>query len=212
MLHKRGALTEPEAKRLARQLLDALAHLHARRIIHRDVKPANLVLTAPVTYTQLLPRHTALKLIDFGLARRLPPADQPVHLVVDAGTRAYAAPELRSTSRLRLVSATPIPATCAAGVDCYSAGATVRELLTGTLPSLRGLRLRERPVLASVIRAVIARMRGSARRRVSVDFCAAVSVPARALVDGLMAPQIHARTTAAAALGHPWLVDCDDDD
>ena len=178
VLHKRGALSEPEARPLARQLLQALAHLHARRIIHCDVKPANLVLAAPVTYTEALPRGTALKLIDFGLARRLPPANEPVHFLVDVGTRAYAAPELRSSSRLRLASNAPVAASCAAGIDCYSAGASVRHVLTGAVPSFWGHRRTERRLLSSLLHSV---GRSRSPRRAPPTPYANLSAPARDL-------------------------------
>ena len=48
----------PEATRIAIAVLDALGHAHARRIVHRDVKPANIILT-----TERMP-----VLVDFGLA------------------------------------------------------------------------------------------------------------------------------------------------
>jgi len=57
-------LTLPDARRLLRELLTAVAFMHASDIIHRDIKPANLLLHADGT----------LKVCDFGLARVVPPA------------------------------------------------------------------------------------------------------------------------------------------
>jgi serine/threonine protein kinase len=72
-----------DCDRLARELLDALAHIHAVGILHRDVKPANIVVE---------PGGTA-KLIDFGIALpRDATALTSTGLVL--GTERYAAPEV----------------------------------------------------------------------------------------------------------------------
>src|SRR5262249_61636860 len=57
----------PEAVRIAAAVADALAHAHARLIIHRDVKPANILLGA----------DRAPVLVDFGLALGEAQADAP---------------------------------------------------------------------------------------------------------------------------------------
>jgi len=77
----RGRLPWPDLKGLLTRLLDALAHAHARGVIHRDLKLTNVLLTHP---------ERRAVITDFGLAqlRRDPDA---VHL--PAGTPAYMAPE-----------------------------------------------------------------------------------------------------------------------
>jgi eukaryotic-like serine/threonine-protein kinase len=72
-----------DAEKLAREMLDPLAHIHDVGILHRDVKPANIVLE---------PEGTA-KLIDFGIA--LPPdATALTSTGLVLGTERYAAPEV----------------------------------------------------------------------------------------------------------------------
>jgi len=102
--------------RLAVSLSAAIDHLHERGIIHKDIKPAN-VLVDPVA--------GRCWLRGFGIASKLPrerqPAEPPEFL---AGTLAYMAPE--QTGRMNRC------------VDCrsdlYSLGVTLYEMLTGTLP------------------------------------------------------------------------------
>lgn len=78
----RGPIPPTEAIDLARQLFDAVAYLHGRNIRHRDVKPANLVITS----------EGQLKLVDFGLA-----SEEEVERITRAnttfGTVSYAPPE-----------------------------------------------------------------------------------------------------------------------
>ena len=71
----RGGLTVDEVLRLGVQLADALAHVHARGMLHRDVKPGNIGFTS----------NGAVKLLDFGLTG----ADHHA-----AGTPAYLPPEV----------------------------------------------------------------------------------------------------------------------
>jgi len=88
-----GALPEDDILRFGEQVTDALAHAHARGIIHRDLKSANVIIT---------PDGRA-KVLDFGLAKRLSGEDQEgARTLTQAslttpgtltGTLAYMAPE-----------------------------------------------------------------------------------------------------------------------
>jgi serine/threonine protein kinase len=102
---------DPEwARRLARDVLGALSAAHAAGIVHRDVKPGNILLT---------PDGSA-KIADFGIATSLD-ADptSASHLI---GTPAYLAPE-------RLDGAPASPRS-----DLYSLGVVLYEALTGAKP------------------------------------------------------------------------------
>lgn len=101
------------------KLADALAHAHERGILHRDVKPANVLLT-----DDGLPM-----LLDFNLAAE---ADSPVSA---GGTPAYMAPE--ELAALKQGRRTPDPRS-----DLYSLGMVLAEMLTGTLPKLGAVDLR----------------------------------------------------------------------
>src|SRR5262249_37159212 len=81
-LAQRGRLEVDQAIRVVDGVLAALEALHAAGIVHRDVKPANVLLTGDGT----------VKLSDFGIARPLDAATLTVHGAV-LGTPAYLAPE-----------------------------------------------------------------------------------------------------------------------
>lgn len=100
----------PAAVSVLRQVLAALAHAHRLGVVHRDVKPANIVLSA----------DGAPKLADFGIARE---ADSDVTQAGELlGTPAFIAPEL-------LAGQTATPA-----ADQFSAGVVAYYLLTGRRP------------------------------------------------------------------------------
>jgi|GEM_PF-6752577 len=101
-----------EALRIVRQLAEALAYLHARRLVHRDVKPANIFVTA----------SGELRLIDFGLAAAAARAGAPGSPAAKARTPLYASPEMLSGTP-------PDPRD-----DVYSLGCVVYEVLTGRHP------------------------------------------------------------------------------
>lgn len=76
-----GRLAWPRLRQILLSVLDALAHAHARGVLHRDVKPSNVLLF----------RGGGVKLTDFGLARSLDPdGDDDTKI---GGTPAYMAPE-----------------------------------------------------------------------------------------------------------------------
>ncbi|XP_066386268.1 mitogen-activated protein kinase kinase 9-like [Miscanthus floridulus] len=114
----RGGAAFPEAAlaEVAAQALAGLAHLHARSVVHRDVKPANLLVSA----------DGEVKIADFGIAKVLSRAGD--HCAAYEGTAAYMSPERFDTERHG--HADP----CAA--DVWSLGVTVLELLMGRYPLL----------------------------------------------------------------------------
>jgi serine/threonine protein kinase len=102
--------------RIAIALASALARLHGRGIVHKDIKPAN-VLVDPAT--------GEVRLTGFGIASRLPRERQaPEPPEVIAGTLAYMAPEQTGRMNRSIDSRS----------DLYSLGVTFYEMLTGTLP------------------------------------------------------------------------------
>ena len=74
----RGALDEPDASAMLRQIIGALCHMHEREIVHRDLKSENVMLTAPLDDLRLSPiSGCVVKLLDFGLAREVRESPRP---------------------------------------------------------------------------------------------------------------------------------------
>jgi eukaryotic-like serine/threonine-protein kinase len=106
---KRGPMPVPRLVQATRDLVEALAYAHERNVLHRDVKPEN-VLVSP----------TGMKLADFGVARL--PDVQMTATGVLIGTPAYGAPE-----SLRRAEFTPAS-------DQFSLGVMLWELMKGQRP------------------------------------------------------------------------------
>jgi len=115
LVQQRGAQPEAVVLNWARQILDALVYLHANKIIHRDIKPHNMILTP----------DDRIMLVDFGLVKLFDPS-QPSTLTLlrGVGTPEYAPLEQYS----REVGHTDPRS------DIYAFGATLYTLLTGKSP------------------------------------------------------------------------------
>jgi serine/threonine protein kinase len=110
-LERRGKLPPAEAVTLAVQACSALEHAHAAGLVHRDVKPGNL----------LLRKDGTLKISDFGIARAAETTGITQAGTI-LGTAAYLAPEQAAGEEVT------------AAADLYSLGAVVYEALTGQPP------------------------------------------------------------------------------
>lgn len=113
-LTKYRQLSLEDAIRVGKDLLDALAHAHQQGIVHRDVKPDNIILT----------RNGAI-LLDFGIARAIAEAGQTslTKSGIAIGTSAYMSPE--QVSGLRDLDQRS---------DLYSVGCVLFECLAGRPP------------------------------------------------------------------------------
>lgn len=112
LLDEGPRLSPAQAAHVGRQVAAALAYAHARGLVHRDVKPANL----------LFDEHGIVRVGDFGLARALAEASwtEPAGTVV--GTARYSAPEQAGGGPLD------------ARADLYSLAVVLVEACTGEVP------------------------------------------------------------------------------
>ena len=108
-----GPLPEEKAIPLMTQILDAFSYAHEKQIIHRDIKPGNIILT---------PNGT-IKILDFGIARIIGDGNQQLTKTgVQLGTVYYMSPE--QVKGLKLDHR----------ADIYSLGVTFYQMLTGVQP------------------------------------------------------------------------------
>lgn len=111
LLNKRGALTLPEVIDIMTQLTDGLSHAHEAYIIHRDIKPQNIMIEDNGT----------VKITDFGIAMAVN-ATQFTQTNSVMGTVHYLPPEQANGKGATVKS------------DIYSLGILMYELLTGSVP------------------------------------------------------------------------------
>lgn len=116
-VNKRDGLPEREAIKCIRQIGSALLYLHTNKMLHLDVKPANIMRSDTTG---------ALKLIDFGLAKRyVDNGDPESSASLGSGTTGYAPLEQADASNEMEFSPS---------IDVYALGATYYKLLTAHVP------------------------------------------------------------------------------
>ena len=110
-MQKKGVMSHEEVLKCSGQILCALDHAHSKGIVHRDIKPQNIMLT----------RTGQVKVTDFGIAK-LPNAETVTMTDKAIGTVYYISPEQASGKTIDSRS------------DLYSLGVTMYEMATGELP------------------------------------------------------------------------------
>jgi serine/threonine protein kinase len=171
----RKFLNEDYGKAVFSQIARALFYLHSLNILHRDVKPENiLILNEPHPVTGL----PIAKLLDFGLSKDAGVDGSAAKTFV--GTPCYVAPEVEYTSR-GLGGTYGLPA------DCWSAGAVLYVMLVARFPEF------EQDITGKVV------------VRLPPALWDPISGAAKDLIRGLMNTNPAARLTMANVLQHPWL-------
>jgi hypothetical protein len=192
LLRTEGGLEPARAIAICRQVASALDAAHSRGLVHRDVKPSNV----------LLDDHEHAYLADFGLTRRL---DEPAPLGTDdrsIGTPAYLAPEQ--------LEGTPVDGRA----DVYALGCVLFECLTSAPPYLRASRLeiawahleeepprasKQRPGLPEAIDRVVSRAMAKDPQQRYPTCDALVTAAESALRLRRSAPPVRRRTAVLVA-------------
>jgi serine/threonine protein kinase len=134
-IDRQGPVAEGEMVAMANQLLDALAYCHRHKIIHRDVKPDNLIIQP----------NGEVVLVDFGLVKLWDPNNPRTQTAVQGmGTPEYTPPEQYGGN---LGHTDPRS-------DLYSVGATLYHALTGQAPPTATQRIAH-PEILTPIRAIV---------------------------------------------------------
>ena len=115
-LHERGVLPVDDVRRITREVADALAYAHERGVVHRDIKPDNILLDAATGRTMVT---------DFGIARAVSDIDSGrlTATGMAIGTPAYMSPEQAAGDR-----------EIDGRSDLYSLGVVTYQMLVGEPP------------------------------------------------------------------------------
>ncbi|GAB5357711.1 hypothetical protein AAMO2058_000397800 [Amorphochlora amoebiformis] len=183
VIEEHGALNEPTARFFFRQLCAGLQHCHARGIVHRDVKPENLVIAHDFT----------LKIVDFGLAVHVPPDGL---LRCGIGSLPYTAPEAYYSQLCEGQSDTQggyhgEPA------DVWSCGVVLYVMLTGHHPF-------QRPLLRSLGSAPHLQACNHFRALMRGDGYYSTPVGGRALLSEIFVLEPSKRPNLKSIAAHTW--------
>ncbi|KAI2640724.1 checkpoint kinase 2-like protein [Hypomontagnella submonticulosa] len=170
-------LTEAETRKLFIQLFQGIKYLHDRNIVHRDVKPENILL---------VDKELHVKLADFGLAKIIGEESFTTTL---CGTPSYVAPEILAEGRHRKYTK---------AVDIWSLGVVLYICLCGFPPFSDELTSRDFPyTLSQQIK--------SGRFDYPSPYWDSVGDPALDLIDHMLVVEPGKRFTVDQCLAHPWV-------
>lgn len=169
--------TEADASRNMSHLLSAIAHCHARSVVHRDVKPENLLYSNPNPNAELV-------LVDFGMAREFSHSEDKC-MSLQCGSPSYVAPEVLARS---------YDEKC----DVWSCGIIMHILLVGRTPFGNGA---DDEILSRV-----EQFDPSLDLALEEEDWQDVSKEAKDLLSALLERDPEKRLSPLQALNHPWIV------
>lgn len=171
-----GNYSEQDAAGIIRQLVDGVAYLHNKGIVHRDLKLENILL-------QNDSNDAPIKIADFGLSKCFAPNDV---LSTMCGSPQYVAPEI-------LLMSDGISDQYSPACDMWSVGVILFILLSGYSP------------FDDEVDAVLFSKIKSGKYDADDPVWDSVSAEAKDLIAGLLVVASSQRLTAQQALSHPWL-------
>ncbi|CAK4127858.1 unnamed protein product [Aphanomyces euteiches] len=171
-----GPFSEDRARNMMRDIVEAVAFLHDHGVIHKDLKPENVLLQ----FKDKRDNNLA-KLVDFGSAGPASPTTQD-----DIGTTVYLAPELQSQDG----------GPCTPAADVWSLGCILYIVLTGRHPfDLEG-NATEATIKNRIMRAKVSFKHAD---------CKGISPEAKDLITQLLQKDPSQRPSARDILQHPWM-------
>jgi serine/threonine protein kinase len=198
-LHKQGPVPEPMVQTITRQILHALAYLHARGITHRDIKPDNILISER--------DPLRVKLSDFGLSKCI--TDHETFLKTFCGTLLYCAPEIypgytdydKGETKKRRRLGDPSPKRYSERVDMWSFGAVLFHLLCNKPPVISDGENKAALMLTKIMTK-------------DIDFgplyALDISEEAVDFISGLLKRNPVLRPTPRACFQHAWLAEVAD--
>lgn len=120
VLKEEGTMEPGRALSIFQQIAEALRHAHEKNVIHRDIKPTNIILTRTESGVEIA------RIVDFGIAKVMPAANRETHDLTETG-EVFGSPHYMS------------PEQCLGFMldqrsDIYSLGCLMYEALTGDSP------------------------------------------------------------------------------
>mmetsp|Transcript_65444 Transcript_65444/g.182116 ORF Transcript_65444/g.182116 Transcript_65444/m.182116 type:complete len:705 (-) Transcript_65444:103-2217(-) len=173
-----GGFTEVIARELFKQMLLAITYLHAKRIVHRDVKTENFLLLGDVSTRD----GRIVKLCDFGTAIQL--TDQHPRAMERIGTLSYTAPEIYAKEGADVIA------------DAWSLGVVLYVLLVGASPFRNSLEEPRDETVRRICSGHFDETRTGWR---------SLSAESQAMVCDLLSVSEAARLSSSRALQHPWV-------
>ncbi|KAL1304428.1 hypothetical protein AAFC00_003425 [Neodothiora populina] len=193
MEHKNEQLREPQCAVIILQVLKAAEYLHAKNVVHRDIKPDNILMTSWKDGARVV-------LTDFGHARSMKSSHRrgaATRMFTTVGTLGYTAPEVH-----RLYTTLHGETGYSMAVDMWSIGTITALLMTGALifPGNEGDESEQK----------LSKLRAAAKCDLSaIDQSkgrwALVTKRGKAFVKALLVLDEKKRLTATQALQHSWL-------
>lgn len=176
-----GGVTEAQAVLFFRQMLYAISYMHAKNLMHRDLKTENFLLLGS-NDTQDASLRDVVKLCDFGSATLLSHPQQRAMEVI--GTLSYTAPEVYREKG----------AVCAA--DNWSLGACLYVLLVGASPFRVTGEEPQKEIIARICNGEFERSRPRWTE---------LSREAQDMIQSLLVVDERRRVSSSSALKHPWV-------
>ncbi|KAF1808441.1 kinase-like protein [Eremomyces bilateralis CBS 781.70] len=201
MEFKRRPLHDFEAIMIVRQILEGVKYLHDHRVIHRDLKLENILLTNRSPIGRVV-------ITDFGHAKKLSTnlgdagSDQQ-RCCSPKGTEEYAAPELIQ-AYFHNTKGGPGPVSYTKAIDIWAIGCIALSLLLDSLP-FTNVRDKEVPLRGSDLSHALSLRSATSIRKIMSS--AGLSRKAKSFLAALLHEDETKRVDAEEALQHDWLAD-----